>query len=132
MNDKQSPKVCPVTGMFLEEPDDNIAYWSVSVASEFAETSENGLQKHRWGKDALDRHFFYLGNCFATREDAERYAKHLKAMAKLRRLGGSNGVWWSHSSNVNSRWICHGIERSAYNQLTPEERNALLWPNEEE
>lgn len=109
----QSPKVCPVSGMFLEEPD----------YEEFFNV-ENGVAGSEGRYRPSSRGNFVTGNCFATRDDAERYAKHLKAMAKLRRLGG---VRW-HARQGDVIMTCLNENHS---QLTPEEQNALMWPNEE-
>lgn len=122
--EKQSPKVCPVTGMFLVEPGIDTTYFVAWYQPATGEHSDY----HTWDGGCADQSFYEEGNCFATREDAERYAKHLKAMAKLRRLGGlSYGL---DDVFVAFLELAILIPASTYNQLTPEEQNALMWPNE--
>lgn len=121
--DKQSPKVCPVTGMFVEEPVEGQTY--------FISWAHNEPYAKEWLNTHNHHCFFEQGNCFATREDAERYAKHLKAMAKLRRLGGVGTTTVTQNCNLNYGDISMDIIPSIHYLLTTEEQNALMWPNEE-
>ncbi len=119
-----TPRICPVTGMFLDEPKEGDKYWHTGYyhpcqVTYYKEETEEFICTASW----------QLGNCFATREDAERYAKHLKAMAKLRRLGGFDGKTTIGMTEDYISYLQH-IHTAIYNQLTPEEQNALLWPSE--
>jgi hypothetical protein len=122
IKNEQKPRICPVTGMFLDEPKHGEMFWCVNMYG------------YPFEREWADNHLpsadtFLIGNCFATREAAERYAKHLKAMAKLRRLGG---LAYDFSDSFTSfKELAVLIPGDRYNQLTPEEQNALQWPNEE-
>jgi hypothetical protein len=115
-----TPRICPVTGMFLDEPVDEFYFVTSWLAVSFITRIDDPVTFQA---------LVEAGNCFATREDAERYAKHLKAMAKLRRLGGVEKVYIFFGYDCNSIKI--DMPDAAYGQLTPEEQNALMWPNEE-
>lgn len=119
-----NPRICPVSGMFLDEPV-GLIYYAQTTYPPYSPVwqSENGYGYETNPEDELN---FEQGNCFATREDAERYAKHLKAMAKLRRLEGVINNYDADPSAA-SQTLYYGTK----SQLTPEEQNALLWPNEE-
>lgn len=118
-NKIERPRICPVTGMFLDEPIEGKTYFYVNHGMVFS---------YHFSRNMVPLGYFNDGNCFATREDAERYAKHLKAMAKLRRLGGIYQTKYGKLGCADA--IAYYVLSHEYNKLTPEEQNALQWPNE--
>ena len=119
-------KVCPVSGMFLEEPLRASYYWYAN--------GNNATQGQYLNEEYEHQSRFMSGNCFLEARDAFRYAKHLKAMAKLRRLGGVlGGSVYVPEKPPHGEYaeIYMAINHDILLNLTPEEQNALLWPNEE-
>ena len=54
------------------------------------------IEEEHWYGDEVDRFHYDVGNCFRTKEEAERYSEHLKVCAELRRMADGNvgdGHW---------------------------------------
>ena len=76
-----------------------------------------------WTNDSIDRGRFDIGNCFQTKEEAEKVAEYLKALAVVRGDGTTKftkgednwHVYYSTSANcLYPNSDCYGIENGIF------------------
>lgn len=59
--------------------------WKPENGERYYWLDSNGLVCHNiWADDSIDRSRFEIGNCFETREEAERVVEYLKALAVVK------------------------------------------------
>lgn len=59
--------------------------WKPELGQRYYFLDSNGFAHHIiWADDSIDRSRFEIGNCFQTREEAERTVEYLKALAVVR------------------------------------------------
>lgn len=76
--------------------------WKPGISQKYYFLDSDGLAYNNiWADDSIDRSRSYIGNCFKTKEEAERVAEYLKALAVVR------GDATSKFTKGNKNWIVY-------------------------
>lgn len=89
--------------------------WKPDTGQKYYFLDNNGLAYDSiWADDYIDRSRFEIGNCFQTKEEAERVVEYLKALAVVRgdattKFVKGKGNWFVYYEADNNRLIVNSL-----------------------
>lgn len=103
-----------------EEPETKTwSRWKPKAGERYYFVGYDGTSSHLWNGDYTDRSYHSSGNCFPTREAAERHNKRLRSMVPTCPVPKDGDVVWFASyygSPYELKWDGSPGNRAAYSQ----------------
>ena len=89
-------------GEWFEEIEENKVWKPEEGGKYYCISCSGSVYLTRYFSDKIDRHLFEIGNCFKTKEDAEKAVEKLRALRRLREAGLKvcDRMTWGSNNNI--------------------------------